>query len=288
MNAPESKRSGSISLRRDLVRPIAVALVFVSLGFLLRPLLNLALDVEIPVLFASVLNFGIAAIGAFVVFPKWMKQPFGEVSLAEYTRRLGFYLPTKVWKHIALGVVLALCTLGGMLVGSLLTGRYVLDWRVISLEHVMFSLNPGIWEEFFFRGIIMVVLLRRVRTIRQAALIQIVVFGLAHVKGLDVWAWVDVASVMILAAAFVYTAYRTGTLVAGMVFHFLHDSLLYVVQVPGGEYIGLWENLAFLVALWVMVGVACLVVKVATKRFGVQSGTELYEVGTAQIGSSVT
>jgi len=239
------------------------------------------------VLLASVLNFGIAAIGAFVVFPKWMKQPFGEVSLAEYTRRLGFYLPAKVWKHIALGVVLALCTLGGMLVGSLLTFRYMLDWRVISLEHLVFSLNPGIWEEFFFRGIIMVVLLRRVRTIRQAALIQIVVFGLTHVKRLDVWAWADVASVMILAAAFVFTAYKTRTLVAGMVFHFLHDSLLYVVQVPGGKYIGLSENLAFFVALWVMVGVACSVVKVATERFGVQSGTELYEVGTAQTVSSV-
>jgi membrane protease YdiL (CAAX protease family) len=287
MNTLESKKRGSSSLRKDLVMPIAVAFIFISLGFLIRLLLNMALDMEISVLFASVLNFGLAAIGAFVVFPKGIKQPFGKVSLAEYTHRLGFYLPMKVWKHIALGGVLALCTLGGMLAGSLMTGRYVLDWRVISLEHLVFSLNPGIWEEFFFRGIIMVVLLRRMRTIRQAALLQIVLFGLTHVKGLDVWAWVDVASVMILAAAFVYTAYKTRTLIAGIVFHFLHDSLLYVVQVPGGEYIGLRENLTFFVSLWVMVGVACLVVKVATKRFGIQSETELYEVGTAQVGTSV-
>jgi hypothetical protein len=280
-------RSGSGGLLTDLVRPIALAIVFVSLGFLLRFLLNLAMDVEISVLFASVLNFGLAAIGAFVVFPQVIKQPFGEVSLPEYTRRLGFYLPAKAWRHVALGVVLALCTLGGMLVGSLLTGRYVLDWRTISLEHLVFSLNPGVWEEFFFRGIIMVVLLRRVRTLGQAALIQIVLFGLTHIKGLDGWAWVDVASVMILAAAFVYTAYKTRTLVAGIVFHFLHDSLLYVVQVPGGEYIGLQENLGFFVALWVMVGVACWVAKVAAERLGVQSEAELYEVGTAQVAESV-
>jgi hypothetical protein len=70
---------------------------------------------EISLLFASVLNFGLAAIGALVVFPKGLRQPFGEVSLAECTCWLGFYLPAKVWKHIALGVVLALCTLGGML-----------------------------------------------------------------------------------------------------------------------------------------------------------------------------
>lgn len=287
MNTAESKRSVSGSLRRDLVRPIAVALVFVSPGFLIRLLLKMAFDVEISTLFASVLNFGLAAIGALVVFPLGLKQPFGKLSLAEYTHRLGFYLPAKVWKHIALGVVLALCTLGGMLAGSLITGRYVLDRRVFSLEHLVFSLNPGTWEEFFFRGIIMVVLLQRVRTLRQAALIQIVLFGLTHIKGLDLTAWLDVLSVIILAAAFTYTAYKTRTLVAGIVFHFLHDSLLYVVQVPGGEYIGLWENLAFFVGLWVMVGAACLVVKVATKSLGVQTGTELYEVGTTLVGSSV-
>jgi len=283
MDTLESRRGASGGRLRNTVRSIALATVFVSPGFLLRLLLNLLMDVKMSVLFASVVNFGLAALGAFVVFPKGIKQPFGAVSLAEYARRLGFYLPVKAWKHVALGVVLALCTLGGMLAGSLLTGRYVLDWHTINLEHLVFSLNPGVWEEFFFRGVVMVVLLKRVRTIRQAALIQIVLFGLTHVKGLDVWDCVDVASVMILGTAFVYVAYKTRTLVAGIVFHFLHDSFLYVVQVPGGEYMGLWENLAFFVALWVMVGVACLVVKVATKRFGVQSQTELYEVGTAQI-----
>ena len=133
----------------------------------------------------------------------------------------------------------------------------------------------------------MVVLLQRVRTIRQAALIQILLFGLTHVKGFDVWGCVDVASVMILGTAFVYVAYKTRTLVAGIVFHFLHDSLLYVVQVPGGDYFGLRENLAFFVALWVMVGVACLVARVAAERLGVRSEAELYEVGATHVGESV-
>jgi membrane protease YdiL (CAAX protease family) len=287
MDTFESRRGASSGRLRNMVRSIALAIVFVSPGFLLRLLLNLLMDVEMSVLFASVVNFGLAALGAFVVFPKGIKQPFGAVSLAEYARRLGFYLPAKAWKHVALGVVLALCTLGGMLAGSLLTGRYVLDWHTISLEHLVFSLNPGVWEEFFFRGVVMVVLLQRVRTIRQAALIQILLFGLTHVKGLDVWDWVDVTSVMILGAAFVYMAYKTRTLVAGIVFHFLHDSLLYVVQVPGGEYFGLRENLAFFVALWVMVGVACLVARVAVERLGVRSEAQLYEVGATQVGESV-
>jgi len=287
MATSKSRRGASGGGLRNMVRSIALAIVFVSPGFLLRLLLNLLLDVEMSVLFASVVNFGLAALGAFVIFPKGIKQPLGAVSLAEYARRLGFYLPVKAWKHATLGVVLALCTLGGMLAGSLLTGRYVLDWHTINLEHLVFSLNPGVWEEFFFRGVVMVVLLKRVRTIRQAALIQIVLFGLTHIKGLDVWGWVDLASVMILGTAFVYVAYKTRTLVAGIVFHFLHDSLLYVVQVPGGEYFGLRENLAFFLALWVMVGVACLAARVAAERLGVQSEAELYEVGPMQVGESV-
>jgi len=283
MTTLESREDAANGSLRTTVRSIALAIVFVSPGFLLRLLLNLLADVKISLLSASILNFGLAAFGALVVFPKVLKQPFGELPLADYRRRLGFYWPEKPWRHVALGIVLALCTLSGMLASSLLTGRYVLDWRTIDLEHLVFSLNPGVWEEFFFRGIIMLVLLQRMLTHKQAALIQIVLFGLTHIKGFAIWAWVDVLSVMIMAVAFTYAAYKTRTLIAGIVFHFIHDSLLSVVQVPAGEYIGFRENIIFFTLLWLMVGVACWVVKAATERLGVRSQAELYEAGSEVI-----
>lgn len=260
------------------VRPIALAVFFGTLGLLLRLLLDVLLDVEMPKLPASVLNFVLAALAAFFIFPRVLKQPFGEVDLSEYTRRLGFYLPLNAWRHAVLGVVLALCTLAGMLVGSILTGRYVLDWSTISLSHTVFSLNPGVWEEFFYRGIVMVVLLKGAKSVRQAALIQILLFGLLHIKGSDLWAWVDVVSVMIIALAYTYAAYKTRTLIAGIVSHFLHDALLYLVQVPEGEHLGVAENVTFHVALWIMVGVACLLTRVAAEKLGVQAQAELYQV----------
>jgi membrane protease YdiL (CAAX protease family) len=262
----------------DTVRPIALAFVFTTLGFALRAGLGMLLDVEIPKLTASLLNFVLAALGAFCVFPKCLKQPFGQVDLPEYTRRLGFYLPQDAWKHVLLGIVLALCTLGGMLVGSILTGRYVLDWSTVSVSHTVFSLNPGIWEEFFYRGIILAVLLKSCKSVRQAALIQVVLFGLAHIKGFDLRAWVDVLSVTIIAWAFTYAAYKTRTLVAGIVFHFVHDALLFLVQAPQGELSGSAESAIFYGALWTGVGVACLLTKVAADRLGVQAQTELYQV----------
>ena len=269
-----------IKFRTGVVRPIALACVFISAGFLLRMVLGMGMDVKLPLLAGSVINFALAAFGAFFVFPKVIKEPFGDVGLPEYLRRLGFFLPPAAWKHVALGVILAACTLGGMLAGSILTGRYVLDWSTISLSHTVFALNPGVWEEFFFRGVIMIVLVRYTQSLRKAVCIQIILFGVTHIKGLDLWSFVDVVSVMIIAVAFVYAAHKTGTLVCGIVFHFLHDALLFVVQVPDGEYSGLTEQAMFYLSLWIMVGIACLVIKIAAEKLEVHAETELYRTET--------
>lgn len=268
-------------LMKNTVRPIAFAFAFSTLGFALRLLLDMLLDVQMPKLFASALNFVLAAVGAFFIFPRGLRQPFGEVDLSAYTRRLGLYLPLNAWRHALLGVALALCTLAGMLASSIMTGRYVLDWSTINIPHAVFSLNAGVWEEFFYRGVIMVVLLKTAKSVRRAALIQILLFGLAHIKGTDLWSWVDVISVMIIALAYTYAAYKTRTLVAGIVSHFLHDVLLFFVQVPDREYVGFAENVTFYIALWITVGVTCLLTRVAAEKLGVQAQTELYQRGVA-------
>ena len=260
------------------VRTIGLAMAFATLGLLLRLLLGTLLDIEISKLAASVLNFLLAGLAALYLLPKRLKEPFGKVDLTEYTRRLGFYLPRGAWRHVVLGLVLASCTLGGMLIGSVLTGRYELDWSTVNISHSVFSLNPGVWEEFFYRGIIMAVLLKHTKSVRQATFIQVLLFALAHIKGFDLWAWVDVISVLIIALAFTYAAYKTRTLIAGIVFHFVHDALLYLVLVPGAKYAGFAENAVFYVTLWIMVGVACLLTKVAAEKLGVQARTELYQV----------
>jgi membrane protease YdiL (CAAX protease family) len=168
-----------------------------------------------------------------------------------------------------------------MLGGSLLSGRYQLDWSTVNITQTVWSINPGLWEEFFCRGVIMFLLLRKTGSLRRAALIQIVLFGLTHIKGADVWAWVDVVSVMIIAVAFTYTAYKTRTLLAGVVFHFLHDALLFLPQLPRGEYIGVGENVAFYGSLWIMVGAGCMLVRLSSDRLGVKAVRDLYTIGPA-------
>lgn len=267
-------------LSRDRIRSIAIALVSVGFGQLLVMLIEMLFDVSFSKILGSIINFVFAAFSAFVLFPKILKRPFGDVGLSAYLRKLGFYWPKKAWKHVLLGVLLAACTLTGIWVASLLSGRYALDWSTVSLSHTIFSINPGVWEEFFYRGIIMIVLIMATRSVKQAALIQIVLFGLAHIKGFDLWSWVGVISAMVMAIGLTYAAYKTGTLVAGVVFHFLHDALLFLPQVPG-DYQGIIENLTFTACLWAMVGVGCLLVRFASERMGVRADEELYALEKA-------
>lgn len=263
-------------IMKNLVRPIALTWVAVGFGSLVGLLLKLFLDRDIPTLCSIGITFVAAAFTAFFLFPKILRVPFGDVSLSEYLRRLGVYRPLNIWKHILLGVCLAACTFSGMLLGSLLTGRYVLNWSTVNVSHTLFSINPGLWEEFFYRGVIMFLLLRVTKSLKHAAVIQIVIFGLAHIKAFNLWAWVDVLSVMIIAVAFTYTVYKTRTLVAGIVFHFLHDVFLFLPQVPGGEYTGIYENMIFFASLWVMVGVGILIVKFSSEHFDIKADRELY------------
>ena len=263
-------------IMKDMVRPIALTWVFVNFGSLLAYFLEVFLDLELSKMLTSVITFVIAAFAAFYLFPRIIRLPFRDVELSEYLRHLGFYLPREAWKHVLLGFLLAVCTLSGMLIGSLLSGRYELDWSTVSISQTIFSINPGIWEEFFFRGVTVFVILRAVRSVRRAMAFQIVIFGLTHIKGIDLWAWVDVITVMVLAIAFTYSAYKTRTLIAGIVFHFLHDVFLFLPQLPGAEKIGTFENIAFFASLWLMVGVGILVTRFSSDRLGVKADEELY------------
>lgn len=261
---------------RTVVRPVALTWVAPVAGFVLVLLVEMFLKVELSKLLSALINLAIVTPIAFVVFPRLLGIPFGRIETRAYLERLGLYFPAGAWKHAALGLVLAACTLGGMLVASILTGKYAFDPDTISLSQLVFSLNPGLWEELFFRGVLMILLLQLTRSLKRAFVLQILLFGAAHIKGLDLLGFVDVLSVIVLAAGFTFAAHQTGLLLAGIVWHYLHDAFLFTVQLPDGVYTGVAENVAFFGILWLGVGVACVVTKLAADRFGVRAPQSLY------------
>jgi len=263
---------------RSVVRPVALVMIAPIAGFLLILVLETFLNIELSKLLSSVINLIVVSFIAFIAFPQRLGIPFGKIETRDFLQRVGFYLPANTWKHIVLGLILAGCTLSGMLIASILTGKYKMDMSTINLPQLVFSLNAALWEELFYRGVLMVLLLKITRSLKKAFVIQVVLFGYMHIKGFDIFALVDMLSVMILAVGFTYVAYKTRVLVAGIVFHYFHDALLYFVQLPDGIYTGVTDNAMFYGILWLMIGVGCVITKLAADKFGVRAPTELYNL----------
>jgi membrane protease YdiL (CAAX protease family) len=265
-------------LLRDKVRPVALTFVAPVAGFLLVLVVEVLTRTEISKLLSSIVNLLVVALVAFVLFPRWLGIPFGRTETRDFLKRVGFYLPAQVWKHVVLGLVLAACTLSGMLLASILTGKYTMNLGSIDLPHLVFCLNPALWEELFYRGVMMLLLLRLTRSLKQALAIQVILFGVAHVKGVTLGAFVDVFSVLVLAIGYTYVAYKTRSLVAVIVFHYFHNALLYFVQIPDRAYTGVTDNGLFYGLLWLMVGIACVMTRFAADNLGVRAPAELYDL----------
>ncbi len=258
----------------------AQAGITILLGFsasLIFTLLKMILNVEISKIFFPILAFPLNFFIIGYLYPRKLKIPFGDISAKEFSQKIGFTTPTHFWKNCLLGILLAMCTLTGMLIASIATGRYVFDINTITIEQVLFSTVPGVWEEVFWRGILMMVLIGYFKEVKKPFIIQSVIFGLAHIHALDLWSMVDLGSVMILGLGFTYIALKTNSLVPGIIFHFLHDAFLFVVQVPGGDFIGASENLIFYGCLWGMVAIGCIITKLASEKFKLVQSIKLYD-----------
>ncbi len=265
-----------LSLFRHKIRPIILSAITPTLGFAFIYLLEVFLKIEFSKQLSAMFNLMVVALIAFLLFPKKLGVPFGRIDTRVFLRKVGFYPHENAWKHVLLGLILAGCTLSGMLIASLLTGRYVINLSTINVPHLLFSINPALWEELFFRGVLMIWLLKINQPLKRAFLIQLILFGVMHIKGTDLLALIDAFSVIVIAIGFTYVAYKTRSLLAGIVFHYFHDAFLFLVQVPSGVYSGITENAVFYGSLWLMVGIGCLISKYFVEKLGVHAIDKLY------------
>ena len=270
----ESTTAARIRPRLQVAATVLCSILAVTIFQMIR----IASDIDISKIYLPLLAFPLNILIVYKLFPQVLKAPFGSVRPMEFSRRIGFSRPQGLPKYIFLGISLSACSLTGMLIGSILTGRYVFDLAAVTVEQIVFSTVPGIWEEVYFRGILMFVLIGIVKDVRKAAVLQSAIFGFCHFRGFELWSLVDIGSVVLFGISFTYTAYKTNSLVPGIIFHFVHDALLFLVRVPDGVYIGTFENVAFFVGLWIMLGVGCLITKLAAEKIGVRQASVLYSV----------
>lgn len=269
------------AIKKKKLKPqiqLGIVLLFSVLSTIILMLLGEIIDIGDKRIALPLIAFPINILAIRIIFPKTIKIPFGEIGAKEFSHNIGLYKPDNLLKNILLGISLAICTLSGMLIGSLLTGRYKFNLEQLELEQIIFATTPGVWEEIFYRGILMFVLFQLIKDVKKAAIIQSIIFGLVHFRSFEFWAIVDIFSVIFIALAFTYIAYKTNSLIPGIIFHFLHDGFMFLVQPPDKTYSGTYENIVFYISLLIMIGVGCLITKISVEKGNIAQTKILYDL----------
>ena len=210
-----------------------VAIAFTAVTYLLLGFLERLPGGFIPAL----LYFVALGILALYLMPYVLGLPKGRKSLREYSQDIRLLPMKPVGRNVLIGLLMAFLTLSAILVASLLTGRFVLDWSLVPALRWVKGLTRGIWEEVFFRGIILVLFMRMVSQ-RKAVLLSAFLFAVVHLNPMSISldGIVDVISIFFMGLFFIYLALKTGSLLPGIIFHYVHDIFVLLVQnTPGAQ-----------------------------------------------------
>jgi membrane protease YdiL (CAAX protease family) len=156
-------------------------------------------------------------------------------------------------------------------VASLLTGRFVLDWSLVPPLRWVKGLTRGIWEEVFFRGIILVLFMRKYPQ-RKAVLLSTFLFAVVHLNpfAISLVLIVDVVTIFFMGLLFTYLVLKTGSLLPAIIFHYVHDIFVLLVQnTPGAE-----EPLATILLhafLWIALLLGALFTKIIARRSSIDA-----------------
>lgn len=185
----------------------------------------------------ALLYFIALGILALILMPYVLGLPNGRKSLREYCYDIRLLPMKPVVRNVLLGLLLAALTLGSILLASVITGHFVLDWSTVPALRWVKGLTRGIWEEVFFRGIILV-LFMRIFPKRRAIILATLLFAIVHLDpmNMDLHMIVDVISVFFMGLLFTYVVLKTGSLLPAIIFHYVHDIFIYLVQnTPGAD-----------------------------------------------------
>jgi membrane protease YdiL (CAAX protease family) len=172
---------------------------------------------------------------ALYLMPSVLGLPNGRKSLRDYCHDIRLLPMRPLSRNILLGLLMATLTLSSIFLASLLTGHFVFDWSYVPALRWVKGLTHGIWEEVFFRGIILV-LFMRVFPKRKAVFFATFLFAVVHLNRLTLANVVDVISIFFMGLLFTYLVLKTGSLLPAIVFHYIHDIFVLLVQnTPGAD-----------------------------------------------------
>lgn len=243
---------------------ISFAIVLIVMGYVALCFLEL-----IPwgkIIPPLLLFFSLGAV-ALVLMPFVLGLPNGRKSLTAYCRDIRLLPIRPLGRNILLGLLLALLTLGAILLSALATGHFVFDWGLVPNVRWLKGLTRGIWEEVFFRGIILVLFMRYYPTRKMTAVfLSTFVFAIIHLGKFTPEALVDVGSIFFFGLLCTYVVLKTGSLLPAIIFHYVYDIFVLLVQ----NTVGADKGLALILLygfLWTSLIIGALLTKFVVERW---------------------
>jgi len=223
----------------------------------------------------ALLYFFALGVLALYFVPYVIGLPNGRKSFQDYSRDIRLLPMTPLGRNISLGLLMATLTLSSVFLASLLTGHFVFDWSTVPALRWVKGLTRGIWEEVFFRGIILV-LFMRLFPLRKAVFFSTFLFAVVHLNpmAINVEMILDVISIFFMGLLFTYLVLKTGSLLPAIVFHYVHDIFVLLVQnTPGAD-----ETLASVVLyafLWIALIIGAVLTKYTVERWPTKGSEEM-------------
>lgn len=183
------------------------------------------------------LYFFATGIWVMVVTPLILGLPNGRKPIRAFCTDIRLLPVTPLGRNILLGLLMACLTLSGILLASLLTHHFVLDWSTLPPSRWVKGLTRGVWEEVIFRGILLAVTMRFFSRCK-AVLLTTAIFAAVHFNFLApaLGGAIDVVSLFFMGLLFTYVVLKTGSLLPAIVFHYVHDIFVLLVQnTPGAD-----------------------------------------------------
>ena len=246
----------------------AIPLLFLIIGFNIPMFLRFFIDTANTSILSTTVKIVFLSLVMFLLIPRVIGIPSKENS-ENNLFTIGLINRNVSWKSIVLGLLLGLISLSFMLLGSAITGGYTFDIGRLEFTHVYFSIVPGVFEEVVFRGFLMVVAVSYFKNIKKAAVFQIIIFTLSHMKDFSGWGIVDTITVGIIAIAFTYVVFKTGHLYTAIIFHFIHDAFIFVVQKANGLE-SFVDHLAFYAFVWLGMLIIIIVTKFSVEKLNIR------------------
>ena len=220
-----------------------------------------------------VLYFLALGVLALYLMPYVLGLPNGRKSLQDYCNDIRLLPMKPLGRNILLGLLLAALTLSSIFLASLLTGHFVLDWSYVPALRWVKGLTRGIWEEIFFRGIILV-LFMRVFTKRKAVFFSTFLFAVVHlnIMALSPEIFIDVVSIFFMGLLFTYLVLKTGSLLPAIIFHYVHDIFVLLVQNTPGANEQLASTLLY-AFLWIALIIGAVLTKYIVENWSTKGST---------------